>query len=376
MFVRSQAWLATSAAVFGVVACSDPNLPSDLRPDGPPEVLAVLVNVPDANGLDERATFCKTQGPNDGAQGAGDDKRPGLVDVGLDFFSAQICPDDLTMGVGTPAVALPGAFYVRIMFDELLDGDKVETLSPVLDGSGNPTVNSTGSIATTLPVTFSCGGVPVPYDGYYQPAGNSFSWPLGPSLFIQALDPTTIPTSGKCTISINPNVVVDKDGNPVPTDQLGPYTFSVDALVVTAVSPKPGVTAPADRDTIAPTDPIVFTFNNAIDPTSFDASDVKLFKGVTADCTGGAQVPDVKVGFFQDAPNDVDIYDKSSTGVNPDPTVPTNTGNLFEPSTTYRLELSATASASDVAGGSGAITYPADAMGNPVTVLCFDVGAM
>ncbi len=375
MFVRSQAWLATSAAVFGVVACSDPNLPTDLRPDGPPEVLSVLV-ANNTDGLDEGATFCKTRGPNDGAQGAGDDKRPGLVDIGVDFFSDQICPEDLTMGVPELTNALPSTFYVRIMFDELLNGDQVETLSPVLDGSGNPTGNSSGSIATTLPVTFSCDGVAVPYDGYYQPAGNSFSWPLGPSLFIQAVDPTTIPTGANCTVSISPTVVVDKDGNAVPTDQLGPFTFSVSPLRVTKVAPKAGITDAAKRSSISPADPIVFTFNNGVDLTSFTASDVKLFKGVTADCTGGVQVPDAKVGFFQDAGADVDIYDKSSTGVNPDPTVPANTGNLFEPSTTYRLELAATASATDVAGGTGAITYPDDAMGNPVTVLCFDVAAM
>ena len=83
-----------------------------------------------------------------------------------------------------------------------------------------------GTLKNTLPVTLSCGGSDVPYDGYYQPAGNKLTWPLGPSLFVQADDPTSVPTGTECTITLDPSVIKDKDGNPVPTDQLGPYTFA------------------------------------------------------------------------------------------------------------------------------------------------------
>ena len=382
MFVRSQALLATSVALLGFgVSCSDPDLPTDLRTSGPPEVLAVLI-MNDPGDTFEQATFCKTQGPEDGAQGAGDPKRPSQVDDPEGQGTTQLCPNDLTMGVPEVTNAFPPEWYVRIMFSELLT-DSVEDLVPILNPDGTPSGNFSGTLKNTQPVALACNSAAVPYDGYYQPSGNAFTWPVGPSLFIQPDDSTTVPTNAACTVTINPGICLNKAGNDVPKDQLGPYTFAVAPIAMLAVTPAAGesatdpTTAPLDSTT-----PIVFTFNDDIDPTSFTKSDVNLFKNVGADCTGGTQLSGSDVGLFQQTdgmtppnvvdPTSIEIYDLSAgSGINPDPADPTQTGILFTPGVNYRVEIPATATVSDIAGGSGNFTFPADAMGNPVTEVCF-----
>src|SRR5688572_22632653 len=67
----TQSALAIAAALT-MSACEDPVAQTDLRPEGSPEVLAVLVFNDLDNGIIERATFCK---PND-------PKRPGNVAIG------------------------------------------------------------------------------------------------------------------------------------------------------------------------------------------------------------------------------------------------------------------------------------------------------
>src|SRR5580765_5051662 len=85
---RSQGYLAATACLLGFGACAAPTEHTDLRPDGPPEVLAVLASDDPAAGI-ESATFCKL----------GDDKRPGLVPAALFLqMKDQICPDDLKQG--------------------------------------------------------------------------------------------------------------------------------------------------------------------------------------------------------------------------------------------------------------------------------------
>jgi hypothetical protein len=358
-----------------VAGCSDPTEQTDLRPDGPPEVLAVLV-LDDPAGVIETATFCKTTGPNDGPAGAGDPKRPSLVDLPEFAGTTQLCPDDPTKGVDPVTDAAPQSWYVRIVFDELLD-PSIEKLVPIKDANGNDTGNFTGSLADSQPVTLSCGGMAVAYDGYYQPSGNAFTWPVGPSLVITPNDPTSVPTSASCTLQLKPRVVKDKQGNPVPADQLGPFTFSIAALAIVSTDPQPAA-MPADRAVIDPAAPVTLTFDDLIDPTTIDATDVALFGGVRADCTGGTRLANAAVGVFQaqDAmmnvidPTSIQIYDTSAPGVNPNPADPSSSGNLFAPNDTYRLELTATASASDVAGGTAPLALPSGA-----TSVCFDTGA-
>ncbi len=263
---------ATSA--LALTACTRPDQYSDLRPDGPPEVLVVAVNAldtrPDFFGVGqslEQATYCKTIGPND--SGVGDDKRPGQVNL-VDVTQLVYCPDDLTMGVPELTNAMPEAWYVRIMFDELLD-PSVEDLVADTDDTGAPTGTYHGTLANTQPVTLQCesstgaGLVDVPYDGYYSPSGNLISYPLGPSLVITPLDPSVIATTSECFVTIKDSVH-DKDGEQVPADQRGttanPYKFKLAPIMVTAISPgdssTPAALNPADAG-------VDVTFNASVD---------------------------------------------------------------------------------------------------------------
>jgi hypothetical protein len=266
-------------------ACDDPTHGTDLRPEGPPDVLAVLVATDAANHLAETATYCRS----------GDAKRPGLVGL-PDFTTSQICPDDGT-DADKVTDAYPDGWYIRVMFDELLD-PSVETLDEIIDDSGEPTGTFTGSIATTQPVKLECqtatgtAFVNVDYDGYYSPAGNAVTWPLGPSLVIKPNDPTLIATGKECRITLNSNIT-DKDGNAVPADQIGPYTFETSkiALIATDPSDSGDADAPAAVDAFAPYfDNFYYQFNTDVLASSFcvDADNPATDYGAGL-CDGGTE---------------------------------------------------------------------------------------
>ena len=282
MFVYLPRWsrYGTFATVLAIGACSTPDLYSDLRPDGPPEVLTVSVNSPDTRpdfaGMGatlENVTFCKTQGPNDGAAGAGDPKRPDQVLLS-DQSAFDLCPTDPTKPVEELTNALPEAWYARIQFDELLD-PSIEDLVANVDDTGAPDGTYSGTLKNTQPVTLKCesvtgsGMVDVPYDGYYSPSGNSISYPLGPSLVIIPDDPTVVATSSECTVTIKSNVT-DKDGNQVPADQIGPYKFRTGAVEVLVIDPADG----GKQDPVAAG--VDLTFNTAV-----SAADVKAASSFT-----------------------------------------------------------------------------------------------
>jgi hypothetical protein len=333
MIGRSQGLLAAATCVLGFGACSDPNNHTDLRPDGPPEVLTVLASDDADNaGIAEAATFCKT----------GDDKRPGLIPANPNG-PYQVCPDDLSMGVDELTDTQPFEWYVRIQFDELLNPD-IEDLNPIIENGVNTGLFS-GSLANTQPVTLTCGGVAVPYDGYYDPSGNSFTWPPGPSLFIQPTDTTVIPSGSGCSISIKDNVV-DKSGNTVPSSEAGPYTFKIADLALNSSDPG------APKDLTKPSiidagDPLILSFNAAIDPASLTADEVSIHE--VADCgttTLGAEhvaviAPNPKNPLelevsVADAPA-MKAWDAGTTGK------------------TYSVTFAPTASVSDLAGATGAL---------------------
>jgi hypothetical protein len=279
MFVdRTRGVLWAAAGVLSLVACSDPSQVTDLRPDGPPEVLSVLVMDDAAAGLLETPTFCKPK----------DNKRPSLVGT-PDGMTHQICPIDLSMGVPELTDANPQNWYVRIMFDELLD-DNIEDLVPILDSTTMmPTGNYKGTLVNTQPVTLQCQSiangnplVDIPYDGYYSPAGNNVTWPLGPSLVIKPNSPALVATTMECQVTLK-SKIVDKDNNPVPDgtqgsypNERGPYKFKIApvALVVADSVPAPPPPPTPDNPNPAPAalDPIAasvdVTFNTAIDPTT------------------------------------------------------------------------------------------------------------
>ena len=251
-----------ATGVFAIGACSDPEQNTDLRPEGDPEVLAVLVMNDPVGHLSERATFCKT----------GDEKRPNLVGL-PDFTTQQMCPEDLSKGADEVVDAWPDGWYVRIMFDELLDPN-IEELTEITDpDTGEGTDTFEGSIANTRPVKLECesvggGFVEVEYDGYYSPAGNAVTWPVGPSLVIKPADPTEVATGKQCRVTINDNVT-DKSGNKVPAAQRGPYTFKIAPIEVILIDPAddPMGTAPVDGQQIY-FDNFYVQFNTTIDPTS------------------------------------------------------------------------------------------------------------
>lgn len=249
MFVIRTGVVAATLGALTLGACSDPAQDTDLRPEGPPDVLAVTVMTDAATQLSEKATFCKLN----------DEKRPSLVGL-PDFTTQQICPEDLSKGVDEVTSAYPDGWFVRIMFDELLD-PSIETLTPILDADGMETGNFSGSIAASHPVTLMCesvngGMVSVDYDGYYQPAGNRVTWPLGPSLVIKPNNPTLIATNTECTVTINNDVVRDKSGEKVPDNEKGPYKFRIAPISVISIDP------PDDPDSENPIPALQIYFDN------------------------------------------------------------------------------------------------------------------
>lgn len=261
---RSQgfALVAAAAGAFAFGACNDPEQNTNLRPDGDPEVLAVLVMTDAANHLVESATYCALN----------DEKRPAIVGL-PDFTAPLVCPEDLSKPAAEVDNAYPDGWYVRIMFDELLD-PSIEELTEIKDpDTMEGTDTFTGSIANTHPVKLECeslggGFVEVPYDGYYSPAGNAVTWPLGPSLVIIPNEPKSIATNKACRVTINDNVT-DKSGNKVPTAQRGAYNFKIAPIQIVLIDPPDDAkgTSPVPGQTIW-FDNFYVQFNTEVDPAS------------------------------------------------------------------------------------------------------------
>ena len=251
MFVnRTHGVVAATLSVLVAGACTDPAQDTDLRPEGPPDVLAVLVMTDASSKLAEHATYCR---PND-------DKRPELVGL-PDATTSQICPIDKSKGADEVTNAYPDGWFVRVMFDELLDPN-IEALVDTATGgpcdTNAPDTTCSGTIAASHPVDLQCQSVvngqmtAVSYDGYYSPSGNAVTWPLGPSLVIKPNDPTSIATNTECQVTLNGNIT-DKDGNPVPDNERGPFKFKVAPITAIAMDPPaddPDYKAPIDALTI------------------------------------------------------------------------------------------------------------------------------
>jgi hypothetical protein len=191
---RTQGLLAVGLGLFAGGCFGDPDIRTDLRSEGPPDV---LVGMGESLVTAEQLPFyCRY------VNGVRDEKTPGFV-IDAILGSQTVCPDE--QGDFAATDVDPRGFGIRIMFDELLDGDAVETLDCDEEGI------CTGSMATTQPVTFKCGTTTVDYDGYYIPNGNNTTFPLGPAL---ALYPASIDvaTGTQCTISMT-DAVHDRSGN-------------------------------------------------------------------------------------------------------------------------------------------------------------------
>jgi len=387
--------VTVTSALLGVSGCGAPTATTDLRPEGPPEVLSVLV-MDDPGGFFETATFCKV----------GDPKRPALVAAGLSFETVQICDDDLSLPAGSrspdPAdptgqatIFTPGGvenavatgWHVRIMFDELLNpsiedliaqgactatgdtctqdpdcpaaapGDPANTCA--LDGTFS------GSLLNTQPVVLKCTppgsttAAVVDYDGYYSPSGNAFTWPLGPSLFIQPVDFSAVATGSTCNVTINDNVT-DKEGNKVPDDQRGGdiYSWTVESLQFLESSP--AVEPAGMEDTITPDSPLALSFNAFIDASTLGAGEVTIKEAPGMDCAAAA------AGVAK--PAVITQLDPQTIGIGITPAAGCSTATVdcvWNPNKTYVIEFSADNAVTDLAGG------PATLPGASDFSLCF-----
>jgi hypothetical protein len=148
---RTQGFLAAGLGL-AVAACSTPEIQTDLRPAGPPDVLAVLAQ--SQVDLTESAVYCRY------VNGKLDPKAPAFVGDPL-TGGAVMCPEDqadFAPAAGFNLGASNFGFGIRVMFDELLDGDAVETLDCDLDDDGATDVPlvCAGSFETTQPLSISC----------------------------------------------------------------------------------------------------------------------------------------------------------------------------------------------------------------------------
>lgn len=281
---RSTVAAAISAGAL-LVGCAAPDLPTDLRKDGPPNVTAVTVmsdlktavdpSPPRLSRLIETATHCRKD----------DEKRPGLVGL-PDFTTTQVCPDDLgasSLSEGT-AEGAPPNWFARVVFDKLLD-PSIEDLVPQLDMMMQPTGITEGSLLNTQPVTLKCNGVDVPYDGYYVPNGNSISWPLGPALFVQPCSALSVrpcavvfvPTGATCEIGIK-DIVNNKNGESVPSDQRS-YTFKIAPMKLRFSNPDPSDGDNGDIE-LTPDSPVQFYWTAAFTGTPIvDPAEIRIFEG-------------------------------------------------------------------------------------------------
>lgn len=211
-FKRTCALVALAAGVTAL-ACSDSELPTDLDPEGPPEVTMVTVL---SSSLGEHSVFCATD--------------PSIK------VNDSLCPEREASPVMD---AEPAAWFVRFVFSELLDPDieRLEELEVDDDGDGQPDKTLfVGHIDQTQPFELNCGGQAVPYDGFYDPSGNQVTFPPGPAL---VLSPTEFVASGTadCEISLR-DVVQDKDGNSViNAGMIGPHQFGIAVMDIVGSSP-------------------------------------------------------------------------------------------------------------------------------------------
>jgi hypothetical protein len=243
--------LAMSTATL--VGCSEQGNESELDTEGPPRVTVVTVGLVGSQDP-EVPVYC--------------------VEPEADKISV-VCLDaagEYAFDETQPVETSPIGWQVRLGFNELLDPDRAEELVVVRGPDGEPERDQygnavlRGTLVRSQPVTLTCNGQPIAYDGYYNPSGNHLSLPPGPSLVVQALE--AAPTSAMCQVEVvqgqsTPGFgVFDKSGNPISAADRGPFTFRTAALAVTGSSPAAEVTG-VGLD-VAP----LVSFNAPIDPAT------------------------------------------------------------------------------------------------------------
>lgn len=363
---------APLAAGALLVGCATPDLPTDLRTSGPPNITTVTVMSDLRTGADpgfpqgpfdlsrliESATHCRIN----------DEKRPGLVGLPTKK-TTQVCPDDLSMASPTEgsAEAAPPSWFVRIVFDKLLDPN-VEDLVPQLDANMKPTGVMLGTLVNTQPVTLTCNGIAVPYNGYYVPNGNRVSWPLGPALYIQPLNAASVATGATCEVGIK-DIVHNKQGESVPADQRS-FTFKIAPMRLRFSVPAPSDGAPG-KIALDPATPVKFSWTAAF-TTMPDPAEIEIFEGPNtadgmADTTvcdeGGTPLPASDIATSANGPAATTTALIMNLQLR-------SSGPMFawKPNTTYRIEFGANAKITPKQGGPAG-TFP------PGYKLCFHTTA-
>ncbi|HMG24315.1 MAG TPA: hypothetical protein VK607_23430 [Kofleriaceae bacterium] len=325
----------------------------------------------------ETATFCAV----------GDPKRPGQVDL-PDIRVIQVCPNDVKEAADATGVAeaVPPAWFVRIVFDKLLN-PAVEELIDEVDAQGRPTGVKLGSLKHTQPVTLRCNGADVPYDGYYAPNGNRQSWPLGPSLFIEPLDPTSVPVGSLCTIRLGDDIH-SKTGQAVPDDQRD-YQFQLAAMALRFSEPAPddkndgsislGVDTPVDFFFTAPLEKgnEVTTGKDKITLSKLPPAEVNITFGPNKDGEADPAVCDGSAGAPVD-PTKVRTYLLGTTLTTTQLVLRIDLGDPtsaapeagWEPDSTYRLQFVDGATVEPLQHGD-----PAELPGASDYTLCFHTPA-
>jgi hypothetical protein len=321
------------------LACGDPELESNLDTAGPPDVLEVNVaneTAPeDTNGnAVEAATYCRggdefkvstfycpedrdaTDKPIPGAR----DKSDAVTD-GIPLDPASCVGQQVATADAVDLTLCTGGWNTRFIFSELLDPD-IEQLVDNGDGT------MSGSLDDSQPFTVTCNDVEVPYGGFYDPSGNFLPFPSGPGLL---MTPNAyVATGSSCTVALVDDKVTDKDGELVPSDQLGPYGFIIAPLHVLADADGVPTTDPANAtEGVDPASKITIPFNAPIAFDSVTADNIVL--ATTAD---PATPIALTFAYSSEAVED-------STDVTVDPTAIVATPAALEVNTEYIVTVSA-----------------------------------
>lgn len=228
---------------IALMGCSDDEVRSDLNTDGAPRVVTFNVVTeselaggdPDKYGPEE-PTFCSTNA---------DDK---LNPRYCNGSSVDPVDDAVALPIGG-AFALPsgGQWHMRIVLNELVDPDLVEDLLECDDTNrngicedGEPTPVDDfdqprlfGSLAGTQPLTLTCGGQAISYDGWWDPSGSHLTEPPGPALFVFTLDYAA--TSSDCEVTLNSDRLIDKED--IRMADNGPFDFSIAPMIIGGSDP-------------------------------------------------------------------------------------------------------------------------------------------
>jgi hypothetical protein len=351
---RMQGLMAAGLGL-ALFACGDEPVASDLNTEGAPRVIAVTVldeiawNNFNYYYIYDIATYCadpaveKTNAnycPKVDEQllAQGDEcyfpPAAGEFRCGTDTVCRPESEEDDGRAKGTcvQVGALPLGWQARVVFNELLNSS-VENLLPCVDVNHDGVCSAAdddddglnhGSLIATQPVTLTCGGQAIAYDGYYQPTGNHLSVPPGPSLVIQPLELAA--TGSTCEITVKSNVVQDKDQEAIADS--GSFSFRIAPMTIESASI-------ANDTEIGPDSSVAVFFNTLVDESSL-AGNVT----VTDTTNGGVQHPVVAV---TDPEDNKTVVVSSASGA-------------WDPGTDYTLTIDS--GVQDIKGGSFSVDQP------------------